>query len=31
VLGHMDLLARDDRVREVDDGEVVRFEAAASR
>jgi glyoxylase-like metal-dependent hydrolase (beta-lactamase superfamily II) len=28
VLGHMDLLARDRRVREVDDGEVVRFEAA---
>jgi glyoxylase-like metal-dependent hydrolase (beta-lactamase superfamily II) len=28
VLGHMDLLARDELIREVDDGEVVRFEAA---
>jgi hypothetical protein len=27
VLGHMDLLAADGRVREVSDGELIRFEA----
>ena len=27
VLGHMDLLAADGRVREVTDGELIRFEA----
>jgi glyoxylase-like metal-dependent hydrolase (beta-lactamase superfamily II) len=30
VLGHMDLLARDDLVNELDDGEVVHFEAATA-
>jgi len=29
VIGHMDLLEAEGRVREVDDGTVIRFEAAA--
>ena len=30
VIGHLDLLVNDGRVREVDDGEVIRYEATGA-